>query len=89
MSKNPIFVSIILETPLNLWKFYHLNTILLFIVFHCANICCSLQQTKSLRFSPVSMCLRPKRTCSGVICFGCFHIKRFIALFLFFRETLT
>ncbi|KAF5187615.1 hypothetical protein FRX31_022797 [Thalictrum thalictroides] len=37
----------------------------------------------------VSMRLRSKRTGSGVECFGSFHIKRFMFLFLFFRGSLT
>lgn len=48
-------------------------------------LCCSSQQSTLLGFSPVSMRLRPKRTCSGVECFGGFHIKRFI----FLRQSLT
>ncbi|KAL9248734.1 hypothetical protein AKJ16_DCAP07041 [Drosera capensis] len=33
-----------------------------------------------LRFSAVSMGLRPERTCCGVECFGGFHINRFSSL---------
>lgn len=45
---------------------------------------------RSLVNSPVSMRLRLKRTCSGVVvCFGGFHIKRFSVLFLFLRVDLT
>ncbi|GAA0171330.1 hypothetical protein LIER_25386 [Lithospermum erythrorhizon] len=38
--------------------------------------------------SAVQMRLRPIRTCSGVQCFGGFHIKR-LNLFLFLRGPLT
>ncbi|KAL7240450.1 hypothetical protein ACSBR2_006159 [Camellia fascicularis] len=44
---------------------------------------------RQLCFPTVSMPLRPKRTCSGVECFGGFHIKRFFYLFLFLRGPLT
>ncbi|KAJ8570141.1 hypothetical protein K7X08_006718 [Anisodus acutangulus] len=33
----------------------------------------------------VSMRLRPKRTCSGVVCFGGFHINRFLHPILLLR----
>ncbi|KAL3510798.1 hypothetical protein ACH5RR_030199 [Cinchona calisaya] len=49
------------------------------------SLCSANQQSSSLPFPTVSMRLRPKRTCSGVECFGGFHIKRFLSLFLFFR----
>lgn len=68
-------------------KLFQLYYSLFFV--HCMQLCCSSQQSNNLGFSSVSMRLRPKRTCSGVECFGGFHIKRFIALFLFFRGTLT
>lgn len=62
---------------LKLNKFYYS----LFIVGHWCMLflCCS----------SVSMPLRPKRTCSGVECFGGFHITRFIHLFIFLREAFT
>lgn len=70
--------------------FHQLYFSLLLFFLHCIQqLCCSSEQSFNLRFSPVSMRLRPKRTCSGVECFGGFHIKRFIALFIFLRETLT
>ncbi|KGN45959.1 hypothetical protein Csa_005610 [Cucumis sativus] len=46
----------------------------------------SFKQSLNLLFSSVSMRLRPKRTCSGVKCFGAFHIKRFSFLLLLFRK---
>ncbi|GMH01886.1 hypothetical protein Nepgr_003725 [Nepenthes gracilis] len=52
-------------------------------------LCCYIRPSVCLCFRPVSMRLRPKRTCSGVECFGGFHIKRYSNLFLFLRETLT
>ncbi|XVE53304.1 hypothetical protein DITRI_Ditri02bG0193300 [Diplodiscus trichospermus] len=49
-------------------------------------ILCFYRQRLNLVFPTVSMRLRPKRTCSGVECFGGFHIKqRFFYLFLFLR----
>ncbi|WRX15237.1 hypothetical protein QQP08_007724 [Theobroma cacao] len=49
-------------------------------------ILCFYRQRLNLVFSTVSMRLRPKRTCSGVVCFGGFHIKqRFFYLLLFLR----
>ncbi|KAK4785336.1 hypothetical protein SAY86_002025 [Trapa natans] len=38
---------------------------------------------------PASMRLRPKRTCSGVKCFGGFHIKRLFYFSMFTRGGLT
>ncbi|CAN0870723.1 hypothetical protein LINGRAHAP2_LOCUS9614 [Linum grandiflorum] len=51
-------------------------------------LCCS-QQSSVLRSASTSMRLRPKRTSSGVECFGGFHINRFSNLFLFLRGGLT
>lgn len=51
--------------------------------------CCSLVNRLNLVNPSVSMRLRPKRTCSGVECFGTFHIKRFSLIFLFLRGGLT
>ncbi|XVF86009.1 hypothetical protein PTKIN_Ptkin17bG0166400 [Pterospermum kingtungense] len=49
-------------------------------------ILCFYGQRPSFLFPAVSMRLRPKRTCSGVECFGSFHIKqRIFYLFLFLR----
>ncbi|XWS23244.1 hypothetical protein CRYUN_Cryun29cG0104800 [Craigia yunnanensis] len=49
-------------------------------------ILCFYRQRLNLVFPTVSMRLRPKRTCSGVKCFGGFHIKqRFLYLLLFLR----
>ncbi|XWS69775.1 hypothetical protein CRYUN_Cryun04dG0207500 [Craigia yunnanensis] len=49
-------------------------------------ILCLYRQRLNLVFPTVSMRLRSKRTCSGVECFGGFHIKqRFFYLFLFLR----
>ncbi|GLT91797.1 hypothetical protein SLE2022_096690 [Rubroshorea leprosula] len=53
------------------------------VALYCA-ILCLYEQGLNLVFPSVSMRLRPKRTCSGVECFGCFHvIQRFFYLFLF------
>ncbi|KAL7001180.1 hypothetical protein U1Q18_002332 [Sarracenia purpurea var. burkii] len=57
--------------------------------FFAPRLCCLRQQRTNLCFPTVSMPLRPKRTCSGVECFGGFHIKRFFYLFLFLRGPLT
>lgn len=58
---------------------------------HCMrkSLCCKLQQSAHFFFPTVSMRLRPKRTCSGVECFGGYHINRLFHLFLFFRGFLT
>ncbi|WOH07708.1 hypothetical protein DCAR_0727141 [Daucus carota subsp. sativus] len=40
-------------------------------------------------FVTVSMRLRPKRTCSGVECFGGFVIMKYFYLFLFLRGPFT
>ncbi|XVF03405.1 hypothetical protein REPUB_Repub04eG0258500 [Reevesia pubescens] len=49
-------------------------------------ILCFFRQRLILFFHTISMRLRPKRTCSGVECFGSFHIKqRFFYLFLYLR----
>ncbi|PIN22555.1 hypothetical protein CDL12_04748 [Handroanthus impetiginosus] len=53
------------------------------------SLCCSLQQSNLSFFPTVSMRLRPRRTCSGVVCFGCYHISRLFRLFLFLRGPLT
>ncbi|KAI3778956.1 hypothetical protein L2E82_08346 [Cichorium intybus] len=60
-----------------------------FALFICSYLCCFAQQSLLLRFPTVSMRLRPKRTCSGVECFGGFHINRLFDLFLFLRGPLT
>ncbi|EPS64842.1 hypothetical protein M569_09940, partial [Genlisea aurea] len=45
---------------------------------HCMPhfLCCYLQQGTRFFASPVSMRLRPKRICSGVVCIGAYHINR-------------
>ncbi|OAY31310.1 hypothetical protein MANES_14G101800v8 [Manihot esculenta] len=59
----------------------------------CGSLCymllCCFQQSLHLGFPAISMRLRSKRTCSGVECFGGFHIKRFFYLFLYLRGALT
>ncbi|KAF8033096.1 hypothetical protein BT93_D1863 [Corymbia citriodora subsp. variegata] len=50
---------------------------------------CGFRPRSNLVPSSASMRLRPRRTCSGVECFGGFHIKRFSNLFLFLRGGLT
>ncbi|CAA2964635.1 transmembrane [Olea europaea subsp. europaea] len=47
--------------------------------------CGALQHSLYLFFPTVSMRLRLKRTCSGVECFGGFHINRLSNFFLFIR----
>lgn len=61
------------------------SAVLFLGIFKKQSLCCSGQQSFSLTFPTVSMRLRPKRTCSGVECFGGFHITRFLDLFLFLR----
>ncbi|KAL1568444.1 hypothetical protein AAHA92_00059 [Salvia divinorum] len=57
---------------------------------HCMreSLCCLPQQSALSLVPTVSMRLRPKRTSSGVQCFGGYHINRF-NLFLFLRGPLT
>lgn len=55
----------------------------------CFMLLCRFCLRSNLVSSSVSMRLRSKRTCSGVECFGGFHIKRFSNLFLFLRGGLT
>ncbi|KAM7464348.1 hypothetical protein LguiA_032469 [Lonicera macranthoides] len=71
--------------PLKLW----ISFPSLFLVLFMQQLCCLHQQSPNLSSPEVSMRLRPKRTCSGVECFGGFHIKRFFYLFLFLRGPLT
>ncbi|KAJ0545494.1 hypothetical protein HanIR_Chr08g0350451 [Helianthus annuus] len=52
-------------------------------------LCWCSQQGLPQSFPTASMRLRPKRTCSGVECFGGFHINRLFDLFLFIRGPLT
>lgn len=49
----------------------------------------ALHQSLNLFFPTVSMRLRLKRTCSGVECFGGFHINRLSNFFFFIRGPLT
>ncbi|CAH1416893.1 unnamed protein product [Lactuca virosa] len=66
--------------PVKLW----VDTSALLI---CFTLCCIIQQSFYICFLTVSMRLRPKRTCSGVECFGCFHIqRRAFSLFLYLRR---
>ncbi|QHO36116.1 uncharacterized protein LOC107467466 [Arachis duranensis] len=55
----------------------------------CCMLLCLSEQRLTLVNPAVSMRLRPRRTCSGVVCFGGFHIQRFSTLFLFLRGDLT
>ncbi|XP_061339484.1 uncharacterized protein LOC133286140 [Gastrolobium bilobum] len=55
----------------------------------CCMLFCTLRQRLSLVNPAVSMRLRSKRTCSGVECFGGFHIQKFSHLFLFLRGDFT
>ncbi|KAH1031197.1 hypothetical protein J1N35_043371 [Gossypium stocksii] len=51
---------------------------------------CFYRQRLNLVLPIVSMRLRPKKTCSGVGCFGGFHIKqRFFYLLFFLRGAYT
>ncbi|KAG6626895.1 hypothetical protein CIPAW_15G084200 [Carya illinoinensis] len=59
------------------------------LVFCWRMFLCCFRQRLNLVHRSVSMRLRSKRTCSGVKCFGAFHIKRFSFLFLFLRVGLT
>lgn len=47
-----------------------------FLFSCCCMILCCFKQSLNLVFPSVSMRFRPKRTCSGVKCFGAFHIER-------------
>ncbi|KAM3203732.1 hypothetical protein P3L10_031358 [Capsicum annuum] len=47
-------------------------------------LCC--MQKQQIFSCNYSMRLRPKRTCSGVVCFGGFHINRFLHLILLLRN---
>ncbi|KAI3733973.1 hypothetical protein L6452_13432 [Arctium lappa] len=60
-----------------------------FALFITSYLCCFTQQSFRFCFPTVSMRLRPKRTCSGVECFGGFHINRLFDLFLFLRGPFT
>lgn len=53
------------------------------------SICIQLQLFCLHLCPKVSMRLRPRRTCSGVDCFGGFHIMKIFYLFLFLRGPLT
>ncbi|CAA3000828.1 Hypothetical predicted protein [Olea europaea subsp. europaea] len=52
------------------------------------SLCCEIRQRNFVLFPTVSMRLRPKRTCSGVECFGGYLIKRSLNLFVFLRGPL-
>ncbi|KAI7996969.1 hypothetical protein ACSBR1_036551 [Camellia fascicularis] len=77
--------SALIGAQLKLW----ISFTSVFFALCLQQLCCLYQQRTNLCFPTVSMRLRPKRTCSGVECFGGFHIKRFFFLFLFFRGPLT
>nr|GLL32181.1 hypothetical protein DM860_008336 [Ipomoea trifida]GMD13606.1 EREBP-like factor [Ipomoea batatas]GMD15301.1 EREBP-like factor [Ipomoea batatas]GMD16776.1 EREBP-like factor [Ipomoea batatas]GMD21125.1 EREBP-like factor [Ipomoea batatas] len=64
---------------LKLWL--AVSSVLLNLCMQRFFLCCSVQQRVAVVFPSVSMRLRPKRTCSGVECFGGFHIKRFLHTF--------
>ncbi|KAI4304962.1 hypothetical protein MLD38_040415 [Melastoma candidum] len=59
------------------------------VVVPCLMILRFPLQRSNLGSSAASMTLRPKRTCSGLVCSGGFHTQRFVALFLFLRGDLT
>lgn len=64
---------------LKLWL--AVSSVLLNLFMQRFLLCCGFQQRIAAIFPSVSMRLRPKRTCSGVECFGGFHIKRFLHTF--------
>ncbi|MED6173374.1 hypothetical protein PIB30_058689 [Stylosanthes scabra] len=71
-----------------LWISSSLLLTLTSVLFACFMLLCLTKQRLTLVNPPVSMRLRPRRTCSGVVCFGGFHIQRFSTLFLFLRGDL-
>lgn len=82
------FDLVLIGALLQLWLFTITTLFVLFGLCCCMRLCC-FRQRLNLVLPSVSMRLRPKRTCSGVKCFGAFHIKRFSFLFLFLRGGLT
>ncbi|KAG6672509.1 hypothetical protein I3843_16G063000 [Carya illinoinensis] len=83
------FDLVLIGALLKLWLFSVATFSALFAIFFCCMLLCFFRQRLNLVYCSVSMRLRPKRTCSGVKCFGAFHIKRFFSLFLFLRGGLT
>lgn len=89
------FELVVIGAPLlqqqQLWLSSSFSSFLTTSVFfvRCMLLLCCFQQSINLCFPSASMRLRPRRTCSGVVCFGGFHIKRFQSLFLFLRGPLT
>lgn len=53
------------------------------------SLCLVIEQSVRSFFPTGSMRFRPKRTCSGVVYFGGYHINHCFNIFLFFREPLT
>ncbi|KHN05571.1 hypothetical protein glysoja_035771 [Glycine soja] len=83
------FILAVIGAPLKLFIVYAFVSffLTLFVCYCCCMLHCILSHnTVNL---PVSMRLRPKRTCCGVECFGGFHIQRFSYLFIFLRGDFT
>lgn len=77
------FELVLIGALLKLWLSSFISS--LFLVLCNPLLLCCFQQSTHQCFSSASMRLRPERTCSGVVCFCGFHIKRFFYLFLFLR----
>ncbi|KAK7280488.1 hypothetical protein RJT34_25552 [Clitoria ternatea] len=84
------FILAVIGAPLKLW-IVTLSVVPLLLTVSVSSCCCMLLCIQSNNFvnPPVSMRLRPKRTCCGVKCFGGFLIQKFSFLFLFLRGDLT
>ncbi|KAJ0038229.1 hypothetical protein Pint_23273 [Pistacia integerrima] len=84
------FALALIGAPLKLWFSISSISLVVAVVALCCMLLCSFRQRLNLVFPSVSMRLMPRRTCSGVECFGDFHIKqRFFYLFLFLRGDFT
>ncbi|KAM0986884.1 hypothetical protein ACFX13_011302 [Malus domestica] len=77
------FDLVVIGAPSKLWIFTAACSAVCFMLL------CFFRQRFNPVIRPVSMSLRPKRTCSGSQYFGAFHIKLFSSLFLFLRGDLT
>ncbi|KAH0668600.1 hypothetical protein KY289_023093 [Solanum tuberosum] len=85
MSAN--FCLAVIRAPLKLWVF--VSSVIFGLCMQQILCCDHQQQGTTLFFTTVSMRLRPKRTCSGVVCFGGFHINRFLHPILLLRRPIT
>lgn len=70
------------------WEFSISLLLDLCSVFVSVLFFCSVRQGLNSVNPTISMRLRPKRTCSEVVCFGDFHIQQFSHLFIFLRGQL-